>query len=133
MTPMLSSVDHLVLTVTDIDQAIRFYCDVLGMTHVPFVVADGSTRSSLQFGHQKINLHLAGHEFKPHAAHPKTGSADLCFLSDTPIDTWIGHLAYHGVDIIEGPVQRTGARFAILSIYVRDPDGALIEISNKVE
>jgi catechol 2,3-dioxygenase-like lactoylglutathione lyase family enzyme len=132
MTPRLTTLDHLVLTVRDIDTTVQFYCAALGMTHEPFRVADGSTRFALRFGDQKINLHQAGLEFKPHAENPKTGSADLCFLSDTPLDAWIAHLNNNNVRIIEGPIKRTGARFAILSIYVRDPDGALIEISNQL-
>ena len=132
MTPHVAKLDHLVLTVHDIDATVQFYCTALGMIHEPFRVADGSMRSALRFGHQKINLHQTGHEFKPHAENPKTGSADLCFLSDTPLDAWITHLNNNNVPIIEGPIKRTGARFAILSIYVRDPDGALIEISNQL-
>lgn len=127
--PGLTSLDHLVLTVADIDTTIRFYTEVLGMAHLPFQVADGSTRHALAFGTQKINLHLAGAEFDPKASKPTKGSADLCFLTDTPLDTWEAHLATKGVTIEEGPVPRSGATGPITSLYLRDPDGNLIEVS----
>ena len=131
MQPTLASLDHLVLTVTDISETCRFYEDILGMTATRFVPADGSTRWALSFGSQKINLHQAGAEFDPKAIHPTPGSADLCFLSETPLPAWQDHLAAKGIAINEGPVPRTGATGPILSIYIRDPDGNLIEISNK--
>jgi catechol 2,3-dioxygenase-like lactoylglutathione lyase family enzyme len=124
--------DHLVLTVRNITTTCTFYNDVLGMQTEGFTVADGTTRYALKFGTQKINLHQAGSEFDPKAAHPTSGSADLCFLSDTVIDDWITHLNTSGVQIEEGPVQRTGANFPIRSIYIRDPDQNLIEISNSL-
>lgn len=128
MTPTLTSLDHLVLTVRDSDATVRFYTAVLGMTAEVFHPADGSTRTALKFGDQKINLHQAGAEFIPKAENPLPGSADLCFLSDVPLAEWQAHL---GPECIEaGPIQRTGARGPILSIYLRDPDGNLIEISN---
>ncbi|MEL6621181.1 MAG: VOC family protein [Pseudomonadota bacterium] len=127
--PRLACLDHLVLTVADIDATIAFYAGVLGMTHMPFQVADGSTRHALAFGAQKINLHRAGAEFDPKAAQPTRGSADLCFLTDTPLDVWSTHLARHGIEIEEGPVPRSGATGPILSLYLRDPDGNLIEVS----
>lgn len=131
MTPQLLSLDHLVLTVADIDRTLGFYRDILGMTPQPFTPADGSTRWALMFGVQKINLHLSGSEFDPKAAQAMPGSADLCFLSDVPISDWLAHFATHGVVVEDGPVCRTGATGPILSLYVRDPDGNLLEISNR--
>lgn len=125
--PKLTSLDHLVLTVADIDRTVAFYCDMLGMQAEVFHAADGSTRTALSFGAQKINLHPAAMPFEPKAQHVQTGSADLCFLTDTPLDQWLAHL---GERIIDGPVPRTGATGPILSIYLRDPDGNLLEISN---
>ena len=125
----ISHLDHLVLTVADIDVTIDFYCRVLGMQ----VVAFGEGRKALVFGQQKINLHQAGREFEPKAERPMPGSADLCFIVATPLDEVIAHLETQGVAIIEGPVQRTGATGAIRSVYVRDPDLNLIELSNPLE
>ena len=110
------SLDHLVLTVRDLDATIAFYTR-LGMTHETF----GDGRHALTFGGQKLNLHEAGHEIAPHAATPAAGSADLCFLVDA-IDP-------AGLDVVEGPVERTGAVGPIRSVYVRDPDGNLVELS----
>lgn len=132
MPPTLQSLDHLVLTVSDIDATIAFYRDVLGMIPQSFVPADGTARWALSFGHQKINLHRTGQEFEPKAAKPRAGSADLCFLSDTPLDVWQAALSANGIAVEEGPVRRTGAQGSILSIYLRDPDGNLIEISNQI-
>ncbi|WP_299295445.1 VOC family protein [uncultured Tateyamaria sp.] len=127
--PTLTHLDHLVLTVADMDTTIAFYTRVLGMVHQPFQVADGSTRHALTFGRHKINLHPHGGEFDPKAHAPGPGTADLCFLTDTPLDKWQAHLAATGTRIEEGPVPRTGAQGPILSLYVRDPDRNLIEIS----
>ena len=123
----LASLDHLVLTVADLDATIAFYTRVLGMEVVTF----GSGRKALAFGAQKINLHCAGAEFKPHAAAPTRGSADLCFLTDVPLAAAAEHIRSCGVTIEEGPVPRTGATGPILSVYLRDPDGNLIEVSNR--
>lgn len=131
MTPRLTTLDHLVLTVADMDATIEFYRDVLGMTHLPFTVTDGSTRHALGFGTMKINLHQRGAEFEPKARHTQTGSADLCFLTDTPLADWQGHLTKHGLQTETGPVPRTGATGPIMSLYLRDPDGNLIEVSTK--
>ena len=128
--PQLTALDHLVLTVADPDATEAFYRDVLGMKAESFTVADGTTRRALVFGRQKINLHRAGAEFRPHAVSPLHGSADLCFLSDAPVAEWQVHLAARGVPVEDGPVPRTGATGPIVSIYLRDPDGNLIEISN---
>lgn len=123
-------IDHLVLTVRDIDQAVDFYESVLGMKKVVFK----QTRIALEFGgegvKQKINLHQLGSEFEPKARHVQQGSADLCFVSPVPLGVWIKSITALGVEIIEGPVNRTGAAGEIESIYFRDPDGNLIELAN---
>jgi len=126
--PKIDSLDHLVLTVADISATVAFYRDVLGMQVEEFTPADGSVRTALKFGQQKINLHAALAPFDPKAIHPMPGSADLCFLSTAPLADWIAHL---GDRIEEGPIARTGAKAPIMSIYVRDPDGNLIEIANR--
>ena len=112
----IESLDHLVLTVRDLDATIAFY-ERIGMRHVVF---DGG-RHALAFGTQKLNLHVAGREFEPKAADPTPGSADLCFLVD--------ELDPAGLDVVEGPVERAGATGRIRSVYVRDPDGNLVELS----
>lgn len=118
--------DHLVLTVRDLSRTCLFYSEVLGMEVVTF----GSGRKALQFGQQKINLHQQGQEFEPKAAAPSPGSADLCFITETPLQQVMRHLEACGVDIEEGPVARTGAMGPIESVYFRDPDGNLLEVSN---
>ena len=125
---MITSLDHLVLTVRDLEQTARFYRDGLGMELRSF----GEGRQALHCGAQKINLHLAGREFEPKAARPTPGSADLCLLTDHSLDEVAARLGSLGFEIIEGPVERTGAGGAIVSIYSRDPDGNLIEISQPV-
>jgi catechol 2,3-dioxygenase-like lactoylglutathione lyase family enzyme len=122
---MISGLDHLVLTVRDLDATVRFYVEGLGMALREF----GDRRKALHFGSHKVNLHVAGHEFGPKAAHPTPGSADLCFLTERPLGQISERLAALGCSIIEGPVPRTGATGPILSIYTRDPDGNLIEIA----
>ncbi|HEY7047886.1 MAG TPA: VOC family protein [Jatrophihabitantaceae bacterium] len=122
----ISHLDHFVLTVADIDRTLDFYQQALGMT--PVVFGDG--RHALEFGDSKINLHRAGNEIAPHADHPKPGSADVCLIAATPIEQVIAHLQASGVPIVEGPVSRTGARGELMSVYLRDPDGNLVEISN---
>lgn len=126
--PKIESLDHLVLTVADMPATVAFYRDVLGMQAEEFRPADGSVRTALMFGEQKINLHDARAPFDPKAKAPTPGSADLCFLSSEPIEDWIAQL---GDRIEEGPIARTGATGPILSIYLRDPDGNLIEIANR--
>jgi catechol 2,3-dioxygenase-like lactoylglutathione lyase family enzyme len=128
--PVLSSLDHLVLTVADISATTRFYSTVLQMEIEEFRPADGSTRMALKFGQQKINLHPASAPFEPKAKHANPGAADLCFLTQTPLAEWQSHLRTLEIPIEEGPVPRTGATGPILSLYLRDPDGNLIEISN---
>ncbi len=122
-------IDHLVLTVRDIQATCEFYEQVMGMEVRTF--KDG-TRYALHFGSQKINLHEAGNEFEPKAAHPTPGSADLCFITEESLPAVIQRLQDHDIAVIEGPVQRTGAPGPIQSIYFRDPDGNLIEVSNQV-
>jgi len=131
--PRLDSLDHLVLTVANFSKTIAFYETALGMVAEQFTPADGTTRWALTFGNHKINLHQAGHEFEPKAKHPTPGSADLCFLTTNSLSDWQAHLQGQGIDVIEGPVPRTGATGPITSIYLRDPDGNLLEISNKSE
>ena len=130
--PELTGLDNLVLTVRDPAAALQFYTQALGMRAESFRAADGSLRQALVFGAQKINLHVAGAEFAPHAAAAMPGSADLCFLTGASLDEWQAHLAASGVAVIEGPVARSGATGPIRSLYLRDPDGNLIEIAVRV-
>jgi catechol 2,3-dioxygenase-like lactoylglutathione lyase family enzyme len=123
---MITHLDHLVLTVKDIPRSVAFYTKVLGMNKVVF----GAGRVALSFGRQKINLHEEGQEFEPKAMRPTPGSADLCFISDASIESVTSTLVSQGIEIVEGPVSKTGACGPIRSIYFRDPDGNLIEISN---
>ncbi|HZX03462.1 VOC family protein [Kribbella sp.] len=122
----LDRLDHLVLTVRDLDATVAFYERVLGMRAVTFK----GGRRALTFGGSKINLHEAGHEFEPKAAHPAPGTADLCFVVADPLEQVQAELRANGVAIEEGPVERTGATGPILSVYLRDPDQNLIELSN---
>lgn len=122
----VDGIDHLVLTVKDIDITCTFYATVLGMNVISF----GGGRSALSFGAQKINLHQHGNEYEPKAKKPTPGSADVCFVTSVPLPDVITHLASCGVAVLEGPVQRTGARGQIASVYFRDPDLNLIEVSN---
>ncbi len=121
----ITALDHLVLTVADIDRSIDFYTRVLGMQEITF----GEGRKALLFGRQKINLHRQGAEIVPHAQTPVCGSADLCLLTDTPLAQVEHELAAHGVALLSGIVPRTGAVGPIDSLYLRDPDGNLLEIS----
>jgi catechol 2,3-dioxygenase-like lactoylglutathione lyase family enzyme len=125
----IAYLDHLVLTVADIEASCEFYARVLGMEVVTF----GNGRKALHFGPQKINLHQAGHEFEPKARHPQPGSADICLVTAVPLTQAIPHIQSCGVDIIDGPVPRTGAAGPLQSIYLRDPDGNLIEVSNPLK
>jgi len=118
--------DHLVLTIKDIDKTVDFYTSVMGMEKVVF----GEGRVALSFGNQKINLHSLGNEFEPKAINVKEGSADLCFIIKQPIKQSIEHLTACSVTVIDGPVIRAGALGKIVSVYFRDPDGNLIEVSN---
>ena len=121
----IDRLDHLVLTVADIDATMAFYTRVLGMEAVTF----GAGRTALAFGRSKINLHRAGHEFEPKALRPTPGSADLCLIAAGPLEQVIEDLAAHGIPVEEGPVERTGATGPILSVYFRDPDHNLIEVT----
>jgi catechol 2,3-dioxygenase-like lactoylglutathione lyase family enzyme len=123
---MIDSLDHIVLTVSDIESTVVFYTQVLGMRLEVF----GENRRALFFGQQKINLHPANEPLKPHANLPTPGSADFCFITQVPIYEFITHLKQLNIQIEEGPVLRTGALGQIISVYLRDPDLNLIEISN---
>lgn len=125
----IDRIDHLVLTVDDVERTIAFYVDVLGMREVTF----DSGRKALTFGSSKINLHQRGRELEPNAANPTPGSADLCLIADDPLEVVLADLAASGVALEEGPVSRTGARGPITSVYIRDPDRNLIELSNYLE
>ena len=122
----IDRLDHLVLTVADIERTARFYADVLGMRRVEY----GNHRTALAFGRSKINLHQVGNEFAPHAARATAGSADICLITRDRLETVCAELRAHGVAVVEGPVDRVGATGPIRSVYVRDPDGNLVEISN---
>lgn len=123
---MIRALDHLVLTVRDLDATIDFYTRHLGLQAMEF----GDGRQALHFGAQKINLHTLGAAIEPHAVVPQPGSADLCFLTDEPIDDITARLRQNGVDVFLGPVPRTGASGRLTSIYLRDPDGNLVELAN---
>jgi len=123
----IDHLDHLVLTVADLDRTCAFYSKVLGMNVETF----GEGRKALRFGDQRINLHRAGHEFEPKAEKPTPGSADLCFIVKTPLAEVVAHFDRCGVAIELGPVERVGAAGSILSVYVRDPDANLVEIANR--
>ncbi|KAM4807602.1 glyoxalase domain-containing protein 5 [Rhinophrynus dorsalis] len=122
----IQRLDHLVLTVKSLEKTIGFYTRVLGMEVTTFK----GNRKALSFGIQKINLHEAGKEFEPKAAVPTPGSADVCLITETPLSTVLQHLQTCGVKVEEGPVSRTGAVGEIKSVYFRDPDHNLIEVSN---
>ena len=122
----INSIDHIVLTVRDIQATVDFYQANLGMSVETF----GGDRIALKFGSQKINLHQHGNEVEPRAESPTPGSGDLCFVTETPLDTAIAQVQNLGVEVIQGPVERSGAGGPILSFYFRDPDLNLIEIAN---
>lgn len=121
----IDRIDHVVMTVRDLDATCDFYTRVLGMRVVTF----GGGRKALAFGAQKINLHVAGREFEPKAAHPTPGSVDLCLITTGTLDAAVAQLSACGVSIVEGPVAKTGAKGPIRSVYFRDPDANLIEVS----
>lgn len=122
----IDRLDHLVLTVSDIDATCSFYKNALGMEIVVF----GGGRKVLSFGLQKINLHQKGKEYEPKAFKPTPGSGDLCFITSVPISEVVEYLKSYGIELIEGPVKRTGATGPVISVYLRDPDLNLIEVSN---
>lgn len=125
---MIDHVDHIVLTTRDLEGCLRFYCDVLGMKMEKFQTPQ-ATRIALKFGNQKINVHEWGKEFSPRAHVAAPGTLDLCFISSVPLEEAIQKLKTHKVEILEGPVNKTGATGPIRSVYVRDPDLNLVEIS----
>ncbi|HTS86352.1 MAG TPA: VOC family protein [Usitatibacter sp.] len=122
----IERIDHIVLTAFDVDRTIDFYSRVMGMEPITF--AGG--RRGLAFGRQKINLHQAGREYEPKALKPVPGSLDLCFITETPLENVIAALRVNGIVIVDGPVPKTGALGPMTSVYFRDPDGNLIEVSN---
>jgi len=126
---MIKSLDHVVLTTRALDKCIAFYTEVLGMQLERF----GEGRIALRFGEQKFNVHPPGYDAGIKARHPTPGSLDLCFLAGCPLEQVIARLKAHNIPIEEGPVVRTGARFPIRSVYVRDPDDNLVEISVPAE
>ena len=125
---MIDHIDHIVLTTRDREGCVRFYCEVLGMKLESFQTP-GAQRWALKFGNQKINLHEWGKEFTPRAHVAAPGTLDLCFIASVPLEQVIERLNKLGVPILEGPVPKTGAVSKIRSVYVRDPDLNLIEIS----
>lgn len=129
MPVLIDHLDHLVLTTADRAACIDFYTRVLGMRLETF----GAGRSALRFGRQKINLHERGREFEPKAQSPMPGALDLCFIVQGSLDDVIDHLASCSWPIAEGPVQRTGAVHRLRSVYLRDPDLNLIELSEELE
>ncbi|MEM6487376.1 MAG: VOC family protein [Pseudomonadota bacterium] len=130
----IRAIDHFVLTVTDIEATVEFYTRHLGLGVQRFVPAGGgAVRVALVCGAQKINLHAAGAEFRPHAAHPTRGAGDFCLLTDEPVAALAARLAAGGVTVEDGPVARSGAQGPLSSIYVRDPDANLVEIANQIE
>ena len=126
MAIAIDRIDHIVITAFDLERTIDFYTRVLGMKPITF--AGG--RRGLAFGRQKINLHQSGREFEPKALKPTPGSMDLCFITETPLEEVVAQLKAGGVAIAEGPVAKTGALGPMMSVYFRDPDGNLIEVSN---
>ncbi|MCL5776636.1 VOC family protein [Limibaculum sp. FT325] len=125
----IDRIDHIVLTVSSLDATCEFYRRVLGMTVETFRPGDGTERRALCFGRQKINLHQAGAEFEPKAAAPAPGTGDFCLIAAVPLAEVVAHLAREGVEIEIGPVPRTGALGPITSVYFRDPDDNLVEVS----
>jgi catechol 2,3-dioxygenase-like lactoylglutathione lyase family enzyme len=125
---MIDRIDHVVLTTRDLPACLRFYSEILGMKHETFQTPT-ETRIALKFGKQKINVHEWGREFIPRAHVAAPGTLDLCFIASVPLEEVIKSLEKHGIEILEGPVMKTGATSKIRSVYVRDPDLNLVEIS----
>jgi catechol 2,3-dioxygenase-like lactoylglutathione lyase family enzyme len=129
---MLCGIDHLVLTVHDVDASVRWYERVLGCAPVVFEDARGERRRALRIGDHTINLHAAGAPTAPHALHPTPGSADLCLRARLPLVEVERHVRREGAQVVLGPIWRVGARARLWSLYLRDPDGNLIEVANEV-
>ncbi len=125
----IRALDHLVLTVASIDATSAFYARVLGMTPQRFT-SGGVERHAVAFGEQKVNLHQVDRVVDPNVRHATPGSADICLLTDLPIERVVEHLAACGVDIVAGPARRTGATRPLMSVYFHDPDENLVEVSN---
>ena len=130
----LEKIDHVVITVKDLNKTIDFYTNILGMKLEEFSLSldDNQIRYALSFGSQKINIHEEKKPIKPNALNPSSGSMDICFISKNKINDWVYHLVKKGINIEIGPEKKTGALGPILSIYIRDPDFNLIEISNQL-
>ena len=122
---MIQGIDHIVLTVSDLERTLAFYARVLGMA----CVRESGRPAALAFGSQKINVHQKDHTFEPKALHPTLGSSDFCLITDRPVADWLASLRHHGVALELGPVVRSGARGPMDSIYFRDPDNNLIEVA----
>jgi catechol 2,3-dioxygenase-like lactoylglutathione lyase family enzyme len=122
---MIQGIDHIVLTVSDLERTLAFYPRVLGMA----CVREPGRPAALGFGSQKINVHQKDHRFEPKAFRPTPGSSDFCLITDRPVADWLALLRHHGVALELGPVVRSGARGPMDSIYFRDPDNNLIEVT----
>ena len=131
---ILEKIDHLVITVKDLNKTIDFYTNILGMKLEEFYSSlnNDQIRYAVSFGSQKINIHKEKKPFKPNALNPCSGSMDICFISKNKINDWVHYLEKKGINIEIGPEKKTGALGPILSIYIRDPDFNLIEISNQL-
>ena len=130
----LEQIDHVVITVKDLNKTIDFYTNLLGMKLEKFSSSldNNQFRYAVSFGSQKINIHEEKKPIKPNALNPSSGSMDICFISKNKINDWVHHLVKKGINIETGPEKKTGALGPILSIYIRDPDCNLIEISNQL-
>ncbi|GIR62192.1 MAG: virulence protein [Alphaproteobacteria bacterium] len=130
----LEKIDHVVITVKDLKKTIDFYTNILGMKLEKFSSSldNNQIRYAVSFGSQKINIHEEKKPIKPNALNPSSGSMDICFISKNKINDWVHHLVKKGINIEIGPEKKTGALGPILSIYIRDPDFNLIEISNQL-
>ena len=130
----VEKIDHVVITVKDLDKTIDFYTNALGMKLEKFSSSldNNQIRYAVSFGSQKINIHEEKKPIKPNALNPSSGSMDICFISKNKINDWVHHLVKKGINIEIGPEKKTGALGPILSIYIRDPDFNLIEISNQL-
>ncbi|SDE70890.1 VOC family protein [Limimaricola pyoseonensis] len=132
MTPRITAIDHLVLTVSDVAETVDFYVAVLGMAPVWSSGAAGERRAALRFGGQMIELHASEAPVPPHARHPGTGCIDLCLLTEAPMSHWLEHLDDLGVPVESGPDRREGANGPVASLSIRDPDGNLVEIAARL-